>query len=87
MTRDYFIDVVQLFYNSYALLLFSRIVLSWVPAWRGYTLARFAAFCTDPYLNIFRRVLPPVGGVLDLSPMLAFLALGFLKTILLWLIG
>ena len=87
MTRDYFIVVVQLFYNSYALLLFARIILSWVPAWRGHTLTRFTAFCTDPYLNLFRRVLPPVGGVLDLSPMLAFLALGFLRTILLWFIG
>lgn len=29
----------------------------------------------DPYLNIFRGVIPPLGGTLDLSPILAFLVL------------
>ena len=86
MTTYYLASVVQLFYNCYALFLFSRIVLSWVPAWQGHTMARFVAFCTDPYLNLFRRVLPPIGGVLDLSPLLAFFGLGLIKSVLLWLI-
>jgi YggT family protein len=29
----------------------------------------------DPYLNIFRGIIPPIGGTLDLSPILAFLVL------------
>lgn len=29
----------------------------------------------DPYLNIFRGIIPPLGGTLDLSPILAFLVL------------
>jgi YggT family protein len=87
MTSYYLTGVVQLFYNCYALLLFTRIVLSWVPAWQSHTMARFVAFCTDPYLNIFRRFLPPLGGVLDLSPLLAFFMLGVIKMIILWLIG
>ncbi|KAI9106674.1 hypothetical protein K1719_022202 [Acacia pycnantha] len=29
----------------------------------------------DPYLNIFRGLIPPLGGTLDLSPILAFLVL------------
>lgn len=86
MIRAYFVDLVHLFYNSYALLLFARIVLSWIPAWQSHKLARFVAFCTDPYLNLFRRLLPPVGGVLDLSPLLAFLILEFIRTFLIWLI-
>jgi YggT family protein len=29
----------------------------------------------DPYLNIFRGIIPPLGGTLDFSPILAFLVL------------
>ena len=29
----------------------------------------------DPYLNLFRNIIPPIGGSLDLSPVLAFLTL------------
>jgi len=34
----------------------------------------FSTLC-DPYLNIFRGIIPPLGGALDLSPILAFLVL------------
>ncbi|CAI5984206.1 unnamed protein product [Closterium sp. NIES-65] len=34
----------------------------------------FATIC-DPYLNIFRGLIPPIGGTLDLSPILAFVVL------------
>lgn len=30
---------------------------------------------TDPYLNLFRGIIPPLGGTLDLSPILAFVTL------------
>jgi YggT family protein len=33
---------------------------------------------TDPYLNVFRSIIPPLGGI-DLSPILAFLLLSFLR--------
>jgi YggT family protein len=34
----------------------------------------------DPYLNIFRGIIPPLGGTLDLSPILAFLVLNALSS-------
>ncbi|GFZ15584.1 YGGT family protein [Actinidia rufa] len=36
--------------------------------------AKCSTLC-DPYLNIFRGLIPPLGGTLDLSPILAFLVL------------
>ena len=33
-----------------------------------------ATLC-DPYLNLFRGIIPPVGGTIDLSPILAFTVL------------
>jgi YggT family protein len=34
---------------------------------------------TDPFLNIFRGIIPPIGGVLDISPILAIILLQILQ--------
>jgi YggT family protein len=86
MGLEYIRDVVQLLFYSYTILLFVRIVLSWFPSWRFYTWVRFISFCTDPYLNLFRRILPPLGGVMDLSPILAFFALRLAEMLVLRLL-
>ncbi len=36
---------------------------------------QFIMRITDPYLALFRRFIPPIGGVLDLSPLLGFFLL------------
>ena len=77
--NHYFAEVVHLLFLTYTILLFVRIIGSWFPSWQGTHLLRFIAFYTDPYLKIFRRLLPPLGGVLDLSPLLAFFALRILE--------
>jgi YggT family protein len=61
-------------------------VSSWFPDYQTHHFVRFVAFYTDPYLNLFRRLLPPLGGVLDISPILAFFALKILEMILLSLV-
>ena len=75
----YIVTVAHLFFVSYTVLIFLRLVSSWFPAWQAHKLVRFVAFYTDPYLNVFRRILPPLGGVMDLSPILAFFALRLLE--------
>jgi len=66
----------------YVALIFVRILLSWfrrVPYNRVLNgVITFVHDVTDPYLNLFRRILPPVGGggfALDLSPMIAVFTL------------
>ena len=73
--------IVNVLFTAYTVLLFIRIISSWFPAWQGHQFFRFVAFYTDPYLNIFRRILPPLGGVLDISPILAFFALRVIEMI------
>jgi YggT family protein len=84
--RHYLADVIHLLFYCYTILLFVRIVVSWFPAWHHHTLVRFVSFYTDPYLNLFRRFLPPLGGVIDISPLLAFFVLRLIEMILLHLI-
>lgn len=84
--RFYFAEVLHLFFYCYTMLILARILLSWIPNWQDTTIVRFVGFCTDPYLNLFRRILPPLGGVLDLSPLIAFFVLRLAESFLLHMI-
>jgi YggT family protein len=76
-------SIIHLLFTTYTVLLFLRIVSFWFPAWQHHQFVRFLSFYTDPYLNIFRRLIPPLGGALDLSPILAFFVLRILELLLL----
>ena len=68
----------------YSLILLVRVLLSWFPNldWGGNPVLATVSSITDPYLNAFRGLIPPIGG-LDLSAILAFLALQLLQNLLL----
>ena len=78
MTRGDIADYVRTLALVYLVLIFIRIILSWIPripynrVLNGFL--KFVTDVTDPYLNLFRRILPPVRmgpGALDLSPIVA----------------
>ena len=62
-------------------LLFARIVISWFPVDPYHSVVQFLFQVTDPILSLFRRI-PLRIGMLDLTPMLAFMALYFINRIL-----
>ena len=65
-------------FQIYFFMLLGRIILSWIPELRDYKIAHFICYYTDPYLNLFRRFIPPI-GMLDISPIFAFIALGLIE--------
>jgi YggT family protein len=75
ITRADVADYVNTLILIYVVLIFIRILMSWIPRmpynrWLNMLLT-FVTDVTDPYLNIFRRLIPPVRigpGALDLSP-------------------
>ena len=75
LTRADVADYVNTLILIYVVLIFIRILMSWIPRmpynrWLNMFLT-FVTDVTDPYLNIFRRLIPPVRigpGALDLSP-------------------
>ena len=72
------VSTLSTFITIYTGLLFVRILLTWFPNISFYdqpfaTLAQI----TDPYLNLFRSIIPPLGGM-DFSPMLAIIVLQLL---------
>ena len=68
-------STVQIF----SVLLLIRVLLTWFPSidWSNGILSALTSL-TDPYLNIFRGVIPPIGGF-DISSILAFLLLNFIQ--------
>jgi len=66
------------------MLIFVRVISSWFPNIHRYAAARWAFKLVDPYLNFFKRFIPPIGGVMDISPIIAFFALQLLEKIILW---
>jgi YggT family protein len=92
-TRDTIADYVAALFLVYLIVIFIRVLLTWVPRmpYNAYLRAviGFIEEVTDPYLNLFRRFLPPVGGggfALDLSPILAIVVLLIAQSIVVGLI-
>ena len=76
------VTTLATFIGIYSSLLFIRVLLSWFPNINWYN-QPFVALSqiTDPYLNLFRSIIPPLGGM-DFSPVLAFIALQILRDVL-----
>jgi len=72
------LQAIDIFFQVYLLMLFARILGSWLPELQQYRVMAFVSFYTDPYLNFFRRFIPPL-GMFDLSPIIAFLCLGVIE--------
>lgn len=89
LNRGDLADYVQALFLVYFILIFANIILSFVPRmpfslW-SQAVIDFIHETTDPYINVFRRIIRPIGGgpiSIDLSPMLALIVLGVLDGII-----
>lgn len=80
--RDSIADYVQALVTVYWIILIAYILLGWVQMFGGRipyhrvtsAIIGFIREASEPYLRIFRRILPPFGG-LDLSPIIAIFVL------------
>ncbi len=80
---------VDTFVLVYILVIFVYIITSWVrlpySPWLN-RIQRFLYDVSEPYLRLFRRVIPPLGP-LDLSPLVAVFALLLARNVVDWLLG
>lgn len=93
VTRYDVADYVEALFLVYIVLIFLNILISWIPRIPYNRPLRatldFIKETTDPYLNFFRRFLPPIGGssfALDLSPMIGVIVLFVLQGVVVRLI-
>lgn len=79
------IELVDKFFQVYTLLLLARIILSWIQV-PDNPIVSFIYDVTEPFLGLFRRLLPiaNIGGMgMDFSPIIAFFVLQMLHTVVL----
>jgi YggT family protein len=66
------------FLNIYVVIVIIRVLLTWFPNIDFYNPPfSILSQLVDPYLNVFRSIIPPLGGM-DFSPILAILLLQLL---------
>ena len=82
VAREDVANYVGTLVTVYFVLIFIRIIMSWIPRMpynRALNLVlTWVSDVTDPYLNVFRRFIPPIRigpGALDLSPIIAIFVL------------
>jgi len=93
ITRYDVADYVSALFLVYIILIFLNVLSSWIPRMPYNRALRasldFVKETTDPYLNFFRRFLPPLGGggfALDLSPILGVILLFIVRAVIVSLI-
>ncbi len=74
--------IIQLIYSltdAYTLVLFVYVIMSWLPSMPDIVgdIYRVLGKLSDPFLNLFRRFIPPIGGMVDISPIVAVFVLQF----------
>lgn len=87
--RQEIANYIDALFLVYIIIIFARILLSWIPR-IPYNpvlsaVINFITEVTDPYLRLFRRVIPPLGGggfALDLSPIIAIFVLIIARAII-----
>ncbi|MEG4281195.1 YggT family protein [Microcoleus sp. MON1_C1] len=75
------------FLQIYLVLMIFRVLLSWFPNINWYDPPfSILSQLTDPYLNLFRSIIPPLGGI-DFSALIAFFVLQYGSQILIALLN
>jgi YggT family protein len=74
--------------DAYSLIIFVYVMMSWLPVNRGILADIYQVLgkVCDPYLNLFRKIIPPIGGMVDVTPIVALLVLQFGVRLLVFLI-
>ena len=77
------VSFVNALFYIYYILIIVRVIFSWIGIPSGGFLAiyRFVYDVTEPYLGLFRRIIPTVGAI-DFSPFIALIVLGIIQSII-----
>lgn len=94
LTRDDVANYVSALFLVYIVLIFLNVLSSWIPRMPYSPTLRavldFISETTNPYLNVFRRFIPPLGGggiAIDLSPIVGVIVLFVVQAIVVGLIA
>ncbi|WP_438446328.1 YggT family protein [Gorillibacterium sp. sgz5001074] len=84
MLIDGIIDYIQ---TIYYFMIIAYVFMSWLPNVRESFVGELLGKLVEPYLYPFRKLIPPIGGMLDISPIVALIALTFVAEGVKWVLN
>lgn len=69
--------ILSLLFNIYFYMIIVYVLMSWLPNLRESFIGELLSKLVEPYLSPFRRIIPPIFGMLDISPIVALFVLQF----------
>lgn len=75
-------SVLDIMLTVYMWIIIARAIISWVNPDPYNPIVSFLYSATEPVLRYARRVIPPIGGGIDLSPILVLVAIVFVQQLL-----
>ena len=83
--QNFLILFINILFNLLIIALFIRIILSWFRISEDNFFVRILFDITNPILLPFQKIIPPI-GMMDFSPIAAFIALEIIRELLIFLI-
>jgi len=81
------VSVLDGILGFYSLLILVYVLMTWIPL-RGvlWEIHQVIGSVVEPYLGLFRRIIPPLGSI-DISPIVAILVVGLVRSFIRGLLG
>lgn len=77
-------QLINLIFNILYLCLIARVILSWIDHNPRNEIIQWIYKISDPLIKPFQQILPPMNLGIDISPILAFVAIGVVKRFIFW---
>lgn len=77
---DIVVQAIGAIVEIYYWLIIIYILMSWLPNARESSFGEILGKIVEPYLAPFRRFIPPIFGMIDISPIIAIIALRYAAT-------
>ncbi|QSF43847.1 MULTISPECIES: YggT family protein [Paenibacillus] len=70
-------SIINILFQIYYYMILIYILMSWLPNLRENFIGELLGKLVEPYLSPFRRIIPPLFGTIDISPIIAIIVLRF----------
>jgi len=78
-------QLINLIFQILYVCLIARIILSYIEHNPNNEIIQWIYKLTDPIIRPFQQMIPPLSIGIDISPIFAFIALGFVRRFIIWL--
>ncbi|GGA20966.1 YggT family protein [Paenibacillus physcomitrellae] len=70
-------SIIDILSSIYYFMIIIYVLMSWLPNVRESFVGEWLGKLVEPYLSVFRRFIPPIMGMIDISPIIALIALRY----------